>query len=302
MFDLTHLRQCARRCCNNTALAIAIGIMSIMPVHAQAQDDLLIQTIKTMEARMGARIGVAINDVVKQRSWTYRADEPFPITSTFKAFACAAALARVDAGQDALARGIPVQEAMLVDYSPVTEKFIGDEITLAQACHATITMSDNTAGNIVLDSIGGPAGFTQFMRDIGDQHSRLDRRETALNEATPGDPRDTTTPAAAAHALQTLLLTEKLTPASRAQLEDWMINDAVAGALLRRSLPKDWVIGDKTGAGGFGSRSIIALIRIPGHGPVIVAIYLTQSKASMEARNAAIADIGSALVKSLTVP
>ncbi|WP_164489765.1 serine hydrolase, partial [Raoultella ornithinolytica] len=61
-----------------------------------------------------------------------------------------------------------------------------------------ITLSDNTAANLLLTTLGGPQGLTTFLRHSGDQTSRLDRWETELNEARPGDVRDTTTPEAMA--------------------------------------------------------------------------------------------------------
>jgi beta-lactamase class A len=161
-------------------------------------------------------------------------------------------------------------------------------------------MSDNTAANIVLKSLGGPEDFTAFIRSIGDEKTRLDRWETELNEATPGDPRDTTTPAAALKSLQKLVLGKALSETSRSQLERWMIGNKVGGPLLRASLPEDWKIGDRTGAGGHGSRSVVAVIWPPNRKAVVAAIYLTETEASMEERNQAIAEIGSVLVKALT--
>ena len=117
--------------------------------------------------------------------------------------------------------------------SPRMKNLVGEEITVAEACKAAMTLSDNTAGNIVLEAIGGPDGLTTCLRQIGDEHSRLDRKEPYLNEATPGDQRDTTTPHAISTALSTLLTTNALFPRSRDPLEAWMVNNNVADALFR---------------------------------------------------------------------
>jgi beta-lactamase class A len=267
----------------------------------QTHSDVLSSTLAEIESRLGARVGVSILDTHTARQWSHRADERFPLTSTFKAFACAGLLARVDAGQDTLARLVAFQKSDLVTYSPVTEKHVGGEgMSIGALCEATMTTSDNSAGNMILDSLGGPVGFTAFMRRIGDTHTRLDRRETELNEAAPGDLRDTTTPAAAGKSLQDIVLGDALSPASRHQMQDWLLANQVGGPLLRASLPMGWRIGDRTGAGGNGSRSIIAVIWPPERKPVIVALYLTGTKASMNERNEAIAQIGGALVKVIT--
>jgi len=286
-----------RRCVGAAAIGILSG-WAVIPVITQG-DDTLFKTFAEVETRLGGRVGAAILDTETGRQWAHRADERFPLMSTFKAFACAALLARADAGEETLERVVPVLETDLVTYSPVTEKRIGEEMTLSELCQATMATSDNTAGNLVLESLGGPQGFTAFMRSIGDTETRLDRRETELNEARPGDPRDTTTPAAAAQALHDLILGDLLSERSRRQLEEWLVGNEVGGPLLRAGLPQGWRIGDRTGAGGNGSRAIIAVIRPPQRKPVVAAVYLTGTQASMDARNAAIADIGRTLAQAL---
>lgn len=259
----------------------------------QAPGNDLGERIAEIESRLDARIGVAVLDTQTGRRWEYRADERFPMSSTFKAMACGAMLSRVDAGEETLDRRIRFEASDLVTYSPVTEKRTGGRgMTLAELCEATITTSDNTAGNLILKTLGGPAGLTEFMRSLGDDVTRLDRWETALNEATPGDPRDTTTPRAMTDSLHTLLFAGRLSPASRERLIAWLVANQTGDAKLRAGLPEGWRIGDKTGGGGHGTNNDVAVIWPPGSGPLIVSVYLTDSEASFEERNAAIAEIG----------
>lgn len=249
-----------------------------------------------VERRLGARLGAAILDTESGRRWTHRADERFPLCSTFKAIACGAVLAKVDAGREDLERRIRFEAADVVTYSPVTQERVGGAgMTLAEICEAAMTRSDNTAGNIILDSLGGPSGFTEFARSIGDDVTRLDRRETDLNEATPGDPRDTTSPAAMVANLESLVLGNVLSPPSRDRLTAWLVSNKTGDAKLRAGLPKDWRIGDKTGGGDYGTMNDVAVIWPPNRKPTVVSIYMTETKASFDDRNAAIAEIGRAL-------
>jgi len=267
---------------------------------APAADDPIEVVVAGVERRLGARVGVAVLDDQEGRAWNHRAAERFALTSTFKAFAAAALLARVDRGEDRLDRRVVFTASELVTYSPTTEKRVGEPgMTLAEIAEAAITLSDNTAGNLLLTAIGGPEGLTAFLRTVGDDVTRLDRWETALNEATPGDPRDTTTPAAAARTLRALVLGTALSPTSRAMLAGWLIGDRVAEALLRTGLPKTWKIADKTGAGGNGARGIVAVAWPPEKKPVTIAIYIAETTASMADRNAAIAEIGTAIARAL---
>ena len=279
-----------------TSAAMVAGVPS-----AWASDDALSRALKDMETRLGARLGASILDVETGQHWQHRPDERFPLNSTFKALASAAVLARVDAGEEDLGQRITFTESDLVDWSPVTEKHVGDEgMTLGELCQAAVQWSDNSAANLVLDTIGGPQGLTQYMRSLGDEVTRLDRWETELNEGTPGDPRDTSTPEAMLQSLQKILLGDALSAESRQQLEDWMLGDKVADDLLRAAIPQDWRIADKTGAGGYGSRNIIAVMWPAQRAPIIAAIYITETEASLEESNAAIADIGRALVQVVT--
>ena len=150
------------------------------------------------------------------------------MVSTFKVLLCGAVLARVDAGLEQLDRRIHYRQQDLVDYSPVSEKHLTDGMTIGELCAAAITLSDNSAGNLLLATVGGPAGLTAFLRQIGDNVTRLDRWETALNEALPGDARDTTTPASMAATLRKLLTAQHLSARSQQQLLQWMVDDRVA--------------------------------------------------------------------------
>ena len=273
--------------------SVAAGTAIIHPGRSAAAADPLTSKITEIETRLKARVGVAVFDDETGRSWQHNADARFPLNSTFKALAVAALLARVDAGAADLSRSIRFQASDILTYSPITDKRVGgDGMTLTELCAATLAVSDNTAANLVLDSIGGPQGFTAFMRSIGDSVTRLDRWETDLNEAKPGDPRDTTTPNAIAASLRKVVLGDVLSPAARQQLTDWMMANRVSDAMLRAGLPKSWRIADRSGAGGHGARSIIAVMWPPSRKPIIAAVYLTETTASFNARNAAIAEIG----------
>jgi len=257
------------------------------------------EVIEELEERLDARIGVAVVDSESGQTWHHRGEERFPLTSTFKPLACAALLSRVDAGSESLSRAVEVRQEELVTYSPFTQDFVGSSITLADACEAAITLSDNTAGNLLLAAIGGPAGLTAFLRKSGDQYTRLDRTEPDLNEATPNDPRDTTTPIAMVHTLKALLQGGALSDTQAQRLESWMIADRVADALFRSRLPAGWSIADKPGAGGHGSRALIAVLYPPDRAAVFAAVYVTETEASFAARNSAIADIGAAIFSAV---
>ncbi|MCM2473708.1 class A beta-lactamase [Rhizobium sp. CG5] len=280
---------------------LAAGVLAPagLATGAIAAEDPMAATLQQIERRITARLGVAILDTQTGRQWSHRGDERFAMCSTFKAIASAAVLARVDAGEEDLSRRIKISADDIIDHAPAAEKRIGGFMTMRELCAAAVTLSDNTAANLILKSLGGPEGQTRFFRSIGDETTRLDRWEPELNEAQPGDPRDTTTPAAMAKTLQTLITGDVLTPQSRQQLSAWMIANTTGGGKLRAGLPRDWVVGDKTGSGRLGTANDIAVIWPPARKPVFIAVYITETKASMDDRNAALAEIARTMVTAL---
>jgi len=246
-----------------------------------------------LEGRSGGRLGVAVLDTATGRRIGHRADERFPMCSTFKFLAVGFVLARVDRGQESLDRRVTFTDRDLVTWSPVTQHRTGAAgMTIAELCEAALTLSDNTAGNLLLASFGGPVRLTAYVRSLGDDLTRLDRFETALNEAIPGDPRDTTTPAAMLENLRRLVLGDALSGPSRKQLTAWLLANRTGDKRLRAGVPKDWRVGDKTGTGDNGVANDIGVFWPPGRAPIIVSAYLAEASVPEEDRNAVLAEVG----------
>jgi beta-lactamase class A len=257
--------------------------------------------IRSIEERTGARIGVAALDTGSGKSFDYRSQERFPMCSTFKFLAAAAVLKRVDAGKEKLDRFVSYGEKDILEYAPVTKAHLTDGgMTLDALCAAAIEQSDNTAGNLLLDVIGGPAGLTNFARSIGDETTKLDRKEPELNSAIPGDERDTTSPAAMCATMQRLLLGNALSDSSRRQLEDWLRHNETGALMIRAGIPKTWMVGDKTGRCGNGATNDVAIMRPPGRAPILVVIYSIGSTSPADDRAAIVAETARAVVESLS--
>lgn len=269
----------------------------LAPARAEGGFAKLPAAFARIEAARGGRLGVAVLDTGTGRRAGYRQDERFPLASTFKLLAAGAVLARADAGRDSMERRVRFTKEDLVTHSPVTTlQAGGNGMTLAELCEATMITSDNTAGNLLLDALGGPAGLTAYLRSLGDNVTRLDRRETDLNEARLGDPRDTTSPSAMLATMQALTLGPALSLSSRERLVGWLRANQTGDARLRAGLPPDWRAGEKTGTGGNGTSNDVGLLWPPnGVAPVLVAAYLTEGSADDPVRNAALADVGAAV-------
>jgi beta-lactamase class A len=255
-----------------------------------------------IERDSGGRLGVAVLDTGSGAKAMHRANERFPMCSTFKLLAAGAILAQVDRGREKLDRIITFGPTDIVVNSPVTSARVSEgRMTLGELCEAAMTVSDNTAGNLLLANIGGPIGLTAYARSLGDSITRLDRIEPELNQALFDDPRDTTSPAAMLADIKTLVLANVLSPASKKQLTGWLLGNKTGGPRLRARLDKNWRVGDKTGSGERGTTNDVGLIWVPARDPVIACVYLTGSSGSGDERNATIAAVGFAIGSALQV-
>ncbi|WP_168195145.1 class A beta-lactamase [Shewanella sp. SNU WT4] len=255
--------------------------------------------IEYWQTKLQVKIGVAVLNTANGQYWGFQDEQRFPMASTMKMLACAKLLYDADNNRLQLSDKVTIEAADIITYSPMTEPLIGQAISVNDACQMTLTSSDNTAANIVLDAIGGPVALTQFLRAQGDAITRLDRCEPELNQGMPEDVRDTTSPKAVVHTWQQLLTAKVLSESAKAQLTTWLQHNQVANDLLRKTLPQGWLIADRSGAGGYGARGIVAMVWQPEQAPVFISIYLHQTTASMEQRNQAIAAIGDAIFVAL---
>lgn len=236
-----------------------------------------------LERGVGGRLGVAALDTGDGRRVEYRAAERFAMCSTFKLPLVGAILQRVDAGQESLARRIDFDASALLEYAPVTKERVTEGgMSVEALCEASITVSDNTAANLLLQTLGGPAGLTRSFRSWGDETSRLDRTEPMLNTSIAGDERDTTTPSAMVGTLHELLLGRALSQASKQKLTDWLVASSTGLKRLRAGLPPQFRAGDKTGTGNNGATNDVAIVWPPSKRPLLIAAYTAGSTAEPE--------------------
>lgn len=250
-----------------------------------------------LEERFDARVGIHAVDTGTGREVTWRDDETFAYASTIKAMAAAVMLDKV--GLDGLSETVQIEAGDMVPYSPVTETRIGGTMTLDEIAEAALTLSDNAAANYLVEVVGGPAALDQALTDIGDDITVVSRIEPDLNEATPGDDRDTTTPRAFATNLNQYLLGDALESAEKAQLETWMTATQTGDTLVRSDLREDWVVGDKSGSGGYGTRNDLAIVRPPGREPLIISVMSSRKDRDAQSDDRLIAEAAALAIDAL---
>lgn len=251
---------------------------------------------KKLEEHYQANLGVYAMDTGSGQIVAYRADERFAMCSTFKILAVAAVLD--NNGTDGLSEEIGYTKADLVDGSPITKG--KTSMSLGDLCAAALQYSDNTAGNLILNYLGGPDAVTQFAQALGDSTTRLDRTEPELNAAEPGDEQDTTTPELIGNDLYSLLAGGSLSEVAQRQLKTWMIGNTTGDARVRAGVPNGWKVADKTGSGLYGTANDVALVYPKGgKAPIVISIFSNKDTKKADYDEQLLADATTAALEAL---
>lgn len=293
-------------------LGICIGLLCLSltgfkpfdgSTHAEAKaiedtkmtSRITIKKFVQLEKKFDARLGVYAIDTGTNKTIAYRPNERFAYASTYKVLAAAAVLKKNSI--EKLNEVIHYSKDDLVTYSPITEKHVDTGMSLKEISEAAIRYSDNTAGNILLQQLGGPKGFEKSLKQIGDHVTKANRFETDLNSAVPGDIRDTSTAKALATDLKAFTVDNTLT--KRTILTDWMRGNATGDELIRAGAPIGWEVGDKSGAGSYGTRNDIAIVWPPNRAPIILAILSNRFTKDAHYDNALIAEAAKVVLNDL---
>lgn len=273
-------------------IAVGAVALGLRPSLSMAQTEDINATLAALERQYGGKLGVAILDTGNGRRAGHRADERFLMCSTFKMLLAAAVLSRVDQGKEQLDRRLVFGKDALLEYAPIASQHVGPPgMTIAELCGAAVSLSDNTAANVLLAHLGGPSVVTNFARQLGDIITRLDHIEPELNRLSPDHVSDTTTPNAMLANLHKLMLEDVLSETSRKQLTTWMLATSTGKTLVRAGLPADWRVGEKTGRNDIQTNDV-AIIWPPARKPLLVTAYYENAGKDADARAIVLAAAG----------
>ncbi|WP_051116641.1 class A beta-lactamase [Amycolatopsis nigrescens] len=262
------------------------------PVPNEHHDQLV-----ELERKFGARLGVYALATGTGAALAYRADERFAFCSTFKGLAAAAVLRRNPPSH--LDTVVTYTEDDLLKSAVITRQHVATGMTIRQLCDAAVRYSDGTAGNLLLRDLGGPAELTTYVRGLGDAVTRMDRIEPAITEATPGDPRDTSSPRALGSTYREIVLADALPAEQRAFLRDLLERNTTGAQRIRAGVPREWTVADKTGTGDYGTANDIAVVWPPNAAPLVIAIMSSKAAKDAEYDQTLIAEAAAYVVTAL---
>ena len=271
-----------------------------LPIDTQVvKQEPIQEKLSQLESSSGGRIGIYTINTANNEKIQYRADEKFPFCSTSKVMAVAAILKQSQMQANLLQKQIKYSQHDLdkSGYAPITKYHLHDGMSIAKLSEAALDYSDNSAMNLLIKILGNTQAITSYARSIQDNNFSLDRWEPELNSAIPGDNRDTTTPSAMANSLKQLVIGNALESRQRQQLTTWLKNNTTGNLRIRAGVPKDWVVGDKTGTGAYGTTNDIGVVWPTGCAPIIIVIYFTQHKKNAAPRDQIVASATRILIR-----
>jgi beta-lactamase class A len=287
-----------------TALTVALPTGGTAFARGTGGVSAIDSTLRALERKHSARLGVFAYDTGTGRTIRHRADELFPMCSTFKTIAVAAVLRDLDCDGRFLAKVLHYSEEYVTQagYAPITALpgNVADGMTVAELCAAAVDHSDNGAAKLLLRELGGPNAVTRFCRSIGDRVTRLDRWEPELNSAEPGRITDTTSPHAIGRTYARLVLGDALAAPDRHRLTGWLLADTTSGNRFRAGLPKNWTLADKTGTGDYGTTNDVGITWPPGRKPIVMAVLSTTLAPTAPADEPLLAETAKLLAAALT--
>lgn len=264
-------------------------LFMVSPVFADATA--MRDQLQTLEKKYGGRIGVYALNTDNNAQITYHAHDRFPMFCTAKMMGVSAILQKSMTDPRLLQEKIHYRKQDLIEWSPITKSHVLEGMTVSELCKATITVSDNTAMNLLLKKLGGPAGLTAFAHSIGNQPFTLTSWWPNEAKWQWGDTQDTSTPYAMAHSLQKLALGNVLGLPQRTLLLAWLKGNKVGDARIRAGVPAGWVVADKTGTGFYdGAMGDVGIIWPPHCKPIVLAIYYVKNHKNAPKQQEIIAD------------
>lgn len=283
-------------------LTTTFFLLTLIPgvTHAKQHQSISIEKkFAELETSSDGRIGVSAINTANNQRIQYRPHERFKLQSTFKLMVIATMLKQSMTDSDLLRQKVSYKKQDLVVWSPITEKHLDGGMTISELGGAAITHSDNTAANLLMEKLGGSETVNTFARSIGDKEFQTYRLKSESKKTTfPTDLLGTSTPAAMEKSLHRLTLGNILALPQREQLLTWLKNNTTGNSRIRAGVPKNWVVGDKTGSGpgNYGITNDIGIIWPPKCSPIVAAIYFTQNKKDATLRPAVIASVTRMLI------
>jgi beta-lactamase class A len=280
------------------------AIMVLCSATAFAQSALQ-QQIRSLAAAAQGKVSVACSLPNSNLNCDLSPHARPPMQSVFKLPLAVVALHQVEQGTlslDQPVRFLPSDRFLPKPYSPFQDQYpeAGVDIPLRELLRLAVSLSDNTAADVILRVIGGPGVVNAYLESIGVAGFHLQDNEQALHHDEKLQYRNWFEPAAAVQLLRLLSDRSPLSAEHTRILLEWMVTSPTGAHRLKGDLPAGTVVMHKTGSSDTVSSltaatNDIGLITLPDGRRLAIAIFVSDSAVGDATRDAVIAHIAAAV-------
>jgi beta-lactamase class A len=167
----------------------------------------------------------------------------------------------------------------------------------------SLSESDGTASDVLLDLAGGPEAVMNYLRSIGVNDLIVADSEKSISKDWETQYRNWSTPEASIKLLRAIHerragLSEQMTTL----LLQFMTETETGDRRIKRGLPDGASLAHKTGTGGTekgitGATNDIGIITLPDGRHILLAVYVSDSPESMAVREKVMADVAKAAIE-----
>jgi len=259
------------------------------PVTSAAYQALLQQISQIAQVSKG-EVGVAAIDLRTGTRVEFNANEAVSLASTFKVPLAAYAMHLAEQGKLTLTEPVHVKREDMIEPGVLYDHFrhAGTMISILNAIELSVSISDNSATDVVFRSVGGPSGVNAWLRQRGHPHINVGAKILKDRFAGPDSSNpsgllvDTSvllspTPLAVVNFLADLHKGHIINAGNTALLLEIM--SRTVGERISAQLPPGVKVLHKTGTiiGSHATVNDIGYIQMPDGGWVAIAVYIKQS-------------------------
>jgi beta-lactamase class A len=272
------------------------------------QNEKLRKQIEQIASAANGRVGVAAEVLETGESVSLDPHGRFPMQSVYKLPIGMAALAQVDKGKLNLEQKVRVEKSDFVrlgQASPVRDRYPnGVELTLSELLRFTVSESDGTTSDVVLDLVGVEA-VTKYLNELGINEIIVANSEKEIGRDRETQYRNWASPHGAVQLLRSLHERRGLSEQSQQLLLKHMTETPTSAKRLKGLLPKTVVVAHKTGTGGSNdgvapATNDIGLITLPDGRHLAIAVFVSDARADLATREAVIARIAKTIWDQFT--
>lgn len=282
-------------------------LLAFIAISAFGQSDLR-QQIQRISADAQGTVSVACSLPGTELDCGLNADSHPPMHSVFKFPLALTTLHLVETGNlnlDQQVRFLATDRIPPPVYSPLQDKYpqANVDVSIRELLRLSVSLSDNTAADVLLRVIGGPGVVDSYVKSIGIQGFHLESSEREIHSDFTTQYRNWIEPRSAVQLLRRFNDNSPLSTQHTELIKEWMRDTPTAAHRLRGDLPAGIVVIHKSGTsktnqGLTYATNDIGLIGLPDGRFLAIAVFVTESKADDATRDAVIAYIAKAVYEA----